>query len=91
MSSASETAGSVEVKVLLFASYAEQAGQAQVQLSLQAPATVADVLRNLRAALPAAERLPEHPLAAVNRAHARLNAPVRNGDEVAFLPPMAGG
>ena len=81
----------VDVKVLLFASYAEQAGKAQLQLSVSAPATVQDVLRTLRAALPAADRLPEHPLVAVNRAHARLGTAVQSGDEVAFLPPMAGG
>jgi molybdopterin converting factor subunit 1 len=79
------------VKVLLFATYAEQAGKALVELTLPAPATVLDVLRTLRAALPAAERLPDQPLAAVNRSHARLNTPVQDGDEIAFLPPLAGG
>lgn len=87
----SSTSDSVAVRVLLFATYAEQAGRPQVDLTLPAPATVQDVLRRLRAALPAAERLPDQPLAAVNQVHARLSSPVRDGDEIAFLPPLAGG
>jgi molybdopterin synthase sulfur carrier subunit len=30
-------------------------------------------------------------LAAVNQEHARLDQPVRDGDEVAFFPPVTGG
>ena len=85
------SAPSVAVRVLLFATYAEQAGRTLVELSLPAPATVEDVLRQLRASLPGADRLPERPLVAINRAHAPLGAPVREGDEIAFLPPLAGG
>lgn len=91
MRSVSESAGTVAVRVLLFATYAEQAGRALVELTLPAPATVQDVLRRLRASLPGAEQLPDQPLAAVNRSHARLSTPVRDGDEIAFLPPLAGG
>ncbi len=60
-------------------------------LTLPDPATVADVLHHLRSSVPGLDRLPIQPLAAVNQAHARLTAPVRDGDEVAFLPPLAGG
>jgi molybdopterin synthase catalytic subunit len=81
----------VAVRVLLFATYAELAGRALVELSLPGPVTVQDVLGRLRASLPGADRLPDQPLAAVNRTHARLSTPVRDGDEVAFLPPLAGG
>ncbi|HSB53755.1 MAG TPA: MoaD/ThiS family protein [Gemmatimonadales bacterium] len=79
------------MQVLLFASYAEQAGRSTVALTLPGPATVQDVLRQLRASLPGADRLPEQPLAAVNQVHARLSSPVQDGDEIAFLPPLAGG
>lgn len=91
MRSVSDSAGTVGVRVLLFATYAEQAGRGLVELTLPAPATVQDVLRRLRASLPGAEKLPDQPLAAVNRSHARLTTPVRDGDEIAFLPPIAGG
>ncbi len=79
------------VRVLLFASYADLAGTGAVDLRLQAPSTVRDLLVQLRSALPGADALPERPLVAVNQVHARLDTPVRDGDEVALLPPMAGG
>ena len=83
-------ASTVTVRVLLFASYAEAAGQTSLTLTLPSPATVASVLRLLRGQA-AGARLPERPLCAVNLAHARLNTPVSSGDEIAILPPLAGG
>lgn len=79
------------VTVRFFARYAELAGIDTASVRVADPATVADVLRAVRAALPAATALPERPLAAVNLRQARLDAPVRDGDEVALLPPLAGG
>lgn len=81
----------VTVRVLLFAAYADAAGRETVELSVEGPATVADVIRSFRDAFPAADRLPPRPLVAVNQVHATLDTPVRQGDEIALLPPMAGG
>jgi molybdopterin converting factor small subunit len=81
----------MSVRVLLFATYAELAGRESVDLSLSAPSTVGDLLRQLRVMLPGANAIPERPLVAVNQVHARLDSPVVDGDEVALLPPMAGG
>lgn len=91
MTSGSKVPGALAVRVLLFATYAEQAGRESLELVIPAPATVQDVLNRLRASLPGADRLPTAPLAAVNQVHARLSAAVADGDEVAFLPPLAGG
>jgi molybdopterin synthase catalytic subunit len=79
------------VRVLLFATYADLAGREAVDIPSLPQATVADVLRHLRAAVPGADRLPSRPLVAVNRVHASLETQVSDGDEVAILPPMAGG
>lgn len=79
------------VRVLLFASYADFAGRESVDLPVRPNATVEDVLLQLRAALPGADRLPQRPLVAVNRVHARADTRVADGDELAILPPMAGG
>jgi len=38
-----------------------------------------------------ASALPAQPLAALNLRHVRLDAPVSDGDELALLPPLAGG
>jgi len=78
------------VRVLLFASYAETLGFDTVELSLEAPATVGDLLDSLRA-LPGGDRLPPKPLCALNLAHVRSDARLSGGDELAILPPLAGG
>jgi len=63
------------VTVRFFARYAELVGREEAAVLLSLPA----------------RQLPERPLAAVNLKHVKLDAGVRDGDEVAFLPPVAGG
>jgi molybdopterin synthase sulfur carrier subunit len=79
------------VHVRFLARYGELVGIEAVDLDVPLPATVADVVRRARAEVPGAGRLPAQLLAAVNLRHVRLDAAVQDGDEVAFLPPLAGG
>lgn len=83
-------ASSVAVRVLLFASYADRLGLESVELSLPSPATVGEVLDHLRT-LPGGGVLPPRPLCARNLSHVSLDEPVASGDEIAVLPPLAGG
>ena len=78
------------VRVLLFASYADTLGFDSVELRLESPASVHDALERLRS-LPGGERLPPKPLCAVNLAHVSSDAALSAGDELAILPPLAGG
>jgi molybdopterin converting factor subunit 1 len=78
------------VTVLLFASYAEALGSSTIDVDMRAGATVHDLLMHLRA-LPGADRLPASPLVAVNEQYARLENILGPGDEVAVIPPVAGG
>jgi len=78
------------VRVLLFARYAEVFGADVIDLSLPLPATVADVVGRLRDH-PGGAELPSRVLCAVNRRQAGPECPVEPGDEVALLPPLAGG
>ena len=80
----------VNVRVLLFASYADRLGLDSVRVALPALATVADALDHVRS-LPGGEQIPPRPLCAVNLAHVGLDAPLAEGDELALLPPLAGG
>lgn len=80
----------MSVTVLLFASYADALGASRLSVDLPSEATVADVLANLRAR-PGAERLPPSPLVAVNQRYATVGSVVNAGDEVAVIPPVAGG
>lgn len=79
------------VTLRLFAAYAEAVGRPQVELSLPAGATVGDLLNEFRRQVPAASALPARPLCAVNLAHVLPGHALQDGDEVALLPPLAGG
>jgi molybdopterin converting factor small subunit len=52
---------------------------------------VRDVLERVRETVPGARSLPPRPLAALNLRQVKLDARVSDGDEVALLPPLAGG
>ncbi len=78
------------VTVRLFASYAENIGRSLVELSLPAGSTVADALRSI-GEMPGAGALPPSPLVAVNYSYASPGTTLANGDEVAIIPPVAGG
>jgi len=76
--------------VLLFASYADALGAASVRVTVRDDARVADVVQAVRA-LWAGTSLPERPLVAVNHRYARRDQLVQATDEVALIPPVAGG
>lgn len=79
------------VRVLFFAQYAELVGRDETVVAVQEPATVRDVIARVRRELEGGLDLPAQPLAALNATHTPLDAQVRDGDEVALLPPLAGG
>lgn len=85
------TGGSLTVRCRLLARYAEIIGQGEVTLELPRPSTVLDAVRCLRARVPNGSLLPERPLVAVNLEHALHTAILNDGDELALLPPIAGG
>lgn len=79
------------ITVLLFAGYAEALGRRSLGLTLPDGATVADALRGVTAAVARSGALPARPLVAVNEQYASLDQMLRSGDEVAIIPPVAGG
>ncbi len=81
----------ITVHCRFFARYAEVLGRDSLELRLAAPASVADAVRELRTTLDRGAHLPERPLAAVNREHVPLEHALADGDELALLPPLAGG
>jgi molybdopterin converting factor small subunit len=78
------------VRVLLFASYAESLGAETLEVTVSSPATVGGIVEQLRAR-PGGGLLPPKPLCARNLAHVDAAEPVADGDEIAILPPLAGG
>lgn len=80
-----------KISVRFFARYAEMAGCTWSHVNVETPATVADVIERVREVFPGTKDLPAKPLVAVNQRHARLDATVKEGDDVALLPPLSGG
>ncbi len=78
------------VTVQLFASYAESFGGPTLELPLKSGSTVADLVNHLRL-LPGASILPDSPRVAVNRKFASADQLVDARDEIALIPPVAGG
>lgn len=83
----------MKIRVRLFAAIREALGRESVLMELSAGATPEDVWRELlrldeRGAL-AARRV--NLAAAVNRKYTRFDAPLSEGDEVVFIPPVSGG
>ena len=78
------------VTILLFASYADALGKSSIELDVEAGATVTDVLTKVRA-MSGASRLPPSPMVAINERYASPTSVVKPGDEVALIPPVAGG
>lgn len=78
------------VRILLFASYAERVGRESLEMTVSPGMTVGAVLERIRA-LPGGDQLPARPLCALNLAHVGPESAVSPGDEIAILPPLAGG
>jgi molybdopterin converting factor subunit 1 len=78
------------VTVQLFASYAETFGGSTLEIPLDAGSTVGDLVLSIRS-LPGAYALPESLRIAVNRKFASLDQLIDSRDEVALIPPVAGG
>ena len=81
----------MHVKVRLFARLRELAGAGELAREVAPGATVADVWRLLLDEFPGMVPYAGIVSVAVNAEYARMNAPVSDGDEVAFLPPVSGG
>jgi molybdopterin converting factor subunit 1 len=78
------------ITALFFASYADAFGRERLEMEVPSGSTVGDFLRQLQA-LDQQRHLPPVPLIAVNERYARLDHVLRAGDEVAVIPPVAGG
>lgn len=84
------TAAPPTIRVRLFARYAELLGMHQLELPAEGLSTAGDVLARIRS-LPGGDAIGEHTLMAINLKQTALDGQVAPGDEVAILPPLAGG
>jgi sulfur-carrier protein len=84
---ASYNAGVMPITVKFFASLRERVGRGEATLEPRAALTAREVWT--RAA--GAQAMPSNTLVAINMEYAGVDQPVKDGDEVAFFPPVTGG
>lgn len=80
----------IRVRTLFFGVYAEMADSREGSAELPPGSTVEDLVRTLRGAR-GLGWLPERVVVAVNRGYAEGTRRLEEGDEVALIPPVAGG
>jgi molybdopterin synthase sulfur carrier subunit len=75
------------VTIRYFASLRERLGRSEDRLDLATPASARDVWMQVAGGEP----LPAQVLVAINQEFAKPEDLVRDGDELAFFPPITGG
>jgi len=78
----------MNVHVLFFASLKEHLGKAEMQIELASSQDITALWKALSADI---EALPRQVLFAVNQEYVDANYQLKDGDEVAFFPPVTGG
>jgi len=81
----------MRVTVRLFARLRDIAGASELARDLAPGADVGTVWRELAGEYPALAQYERSISTAVNADYARMDRVLRDGDEVAFLPPVSGG
>jgi molybdopterin converting factor subunit 1 len=81
----------MRVKVLLFGRLHELAGLRELECEVPREAKVATVWQAVTGRFPSVGPYARSVSAAVNAEFAKMTTAVDEGDEVAFLPPVAGG
>jgi molybdopterin converting factor subunit 1 len=81
----------MRVTVRLFARLKDLVGAGELARQVDQAANVATVWSDLVREFPALAPYTSSISGAVNAEYARMDAPVAEGDEVAFLPPVSGG
>ena len=81
----------MEIRTLFFASYRELLGVEELYVYLPDNAIVSDLISEIRSRGGDFATLPIKPTVAINQSYMDLMSPLSDGDEVAFIPPVAGG
>lgn len=81
----------VKIRLLFFAVLRDIAGRGGAVMELEDGATAGDVWQRLRDEHAALRDYVQPPMIAVNETYVSAGEPLRDGDELAFIPPVAGG
>jgi len=81
----------VNVRVLFFGAARDAVGANQMDLALEAPATVSSAFQSLKERFEKLERFGRSLLFAVNQEYATPDTQLKENDELAVFPPVSGG
>ena len=81
----------MKVRLLFFAVLRDIAGSDTRELALDEGTTARDVWQSLRAQYAKLTDYTQPPMIAINETYATPETVLRDGDELAFIPPVAGG
>lgn len=81
----------MKVRLLFFAVLRDVAGKEREELNVPEGTRARDVWESLRQQYRDLADYRQPPLAAINEEYASPDTPLREGDELAFIPPVAGG
>ncbi len=81
----------MKIQLLHFASFRDALGRGEETREVPAGSRVADVWAALAAEVPRFREFAAIPPAALNREYVPPETALSEGDELAFLPPVAGG
>jgi molybdopterin converting factor subunit 1 len=81
----------MSIRILFFASLADLASAREIKLDATGFADVGSVFDKFAKDFPPLERYRTSIHFALNSEFARPDSPVRDGDEIAFFPPVSGG
>jgi len=81
----------MKVRLLFFAVLRDIAGTDARELALAEGTTAQDVWQSLRRQYAKLSDYTQPPMIAINETYATPETVLRHGDELAFIPPVAGG
>ncbi len=81
----------MKVRLLYFAVLRDIIGESATEVTLDEGTRPRDVWDGLRNAHPKLAGYVQPPLTAVNESYVSPDEPLRDGDELVFIPPVAGG
>ena len=81
----------MQVRLLFFAVLRDIAGTDERRLAVADGTTARDVWQSLRGEYAKLSEYAQPPMIAINESYAPPETILRDGDELAFIPPVAGG
>ncbi len=81
----------MNIRVLFFGAARDAVGANQMELALEAPATVSSAFQSLKERFSKLERFGRSLLFAVNEEYATPDTQLKENDELAVFPPVSGG